>query len=73
MMEEKGFVICICSNCYGFFEKMNLICGKLIGYVCGFVFVVLDEKKMGDDDFFILFIELNGVFYGDIVLVCFSF
>lgn len=46
---------------------MNFVKGKVSGYVKGFVFVVFEEKDVGD--VFIFFIEINNVMYGDIVFV----
>lgn len=68
VLEEKGFIVWMRSDCYGILEKMNLIKGKILVYVKGFVFLLFEDMLLSD--VFILFNELNMVMNGDIVMVC---
>ena len=64
-MERDGQLLKNRRGRYGLIQKMDMICGRIMGHAEGFGFLIPDE---GGDDLFISPREMRQVFHGDRVL-----
>jgi ribonuclease R len=66
-MEREGQIVLTRREGYGLPDKMNLLCGRVIGHKDGFGFLVPDD---GSDDLYLSARQMQCVFHGDRVLAC---
>jgi len=66
-MERDGQLIVNRQGDYGLAQKMDLICGRVVGHPDGFGFLIPDE---GGDDLFLSPKQMRAVLHGDRALAC---